>query len=144
MTPGAYLQKRRAIAGHTIGSLERDLSLIDGLGRATYADSMRVQRRLQDAENDAIYLTFDQASLLASIIPINPVIYRQLVDWHEDRAIMPPRLCRNCGAAEIDAAQCERCADAISNSAFHQTPANIAAVQLIDDHGVERYQLRSV
>ena len=103
MTPGAYLQKRRVLAGYSIRSLERELAMIDGFGRAsTYRDGLRVQLRLLSAESSEIYLDPRELEFLAPIIRLDPAIYRDLVDVAEGRSPAPAhRLCSNCGCSEL-------------------------------------------
>lgn len=155
MTPGAYLQKRRAIAGYSIDSLERELALIDGFARRAYDDSRRRQLRLIDAEADTHPLSLEEAQLIASILAVDPMVYRQLVDFHENRSADYPRLCVNCGASDTTmgrqpfsgipgrAAQweqpglCNLCAAAISPGPgldpFDDAPPGYASVVIVDD-----------
>ncbi|MEM6493328.1 MAG: hypothetical protein AAF650_03015 [Pseudomonadota bacterium] len=102
MTPGEYLQKRRAVSGYSLASLAREVIAFDRYGNPrTYGEEQRVQRRLLGAENDHAILSDLELALVAGFVRLDPTVYRDLEDLAEHRiAALPYRFCRCCGATE--------------------------------------------
>jgi len=141
MTPGAYLQKRRAVAGHSIQSLEVELARVGSHGRQSYAECLRAQLRLIQAEEDTNYLSFEEAGLIGQIIPLDPEVYRQLVDIAERRATGASlRICAACGATET---LCAPCSAKVEASDFGASSPTAFPFTIIEEPHA-RAQIRSV
>lgn len=102
MTPGSYLQRRRTVAGFSISSLARELLHAEHFGQPRFlSDQRRVELRMLDAEAGARVLAPSQVKTLAKFAPLDPAIYRDLVEYAELRAAAPTyRLCRSCAASD--------------------------------------------
>lgn len=102
MTPGEYLQKRRAVSGYSLHSLAREVTAFDRYGNPrTYGEEQRVQRHLLDAENDHAILSDLELALVAGFVRLDPTVYRDLDDLAERRiTALSYRFCRCCGATE--------------------------------------------
>lgn len=154
MTPGQYLQKRRAASGYSLRALARDLAMVDGFGRTRGNSEIRgLHLHLNAAEEDVLILPLGQLQLIANYVPIDIEIYRELVDLAERRiGSLTRNLCRSCGATEHTLARkpfsglpgnyeffvkpdlCSECA----RTARREPPPEYATFTIVDDDGVER------
>lgn len=104
MLPGAYLQKRRAMAGYSLSALARDLIVLDGFGRTRdLSTHRRLQLRLLSAEDSVLHLDRRLRDLVRNFVAFDPAVYDRLIENHEASRAQPvPDICRVCGCSFYD------------------------------------------
>lgn len=107
MSPGIYLQKRRAHAGFSIGGVARRLAKLPWPIKAepTLQDLRNITMRLTAAEQLDDHLDDAEVEQLRNIVPLDPRVYRQLVELAEageGSGLPVPQLCRECACSFFD------------------------------------------
>ena len=106
LSPGAYLTLRREAAG--LGLMQAASSLAAcpwAIGRPGMLAVRQARRRLQSAEDNVQHLTLPRAEALASVIPLDPRVYEQLVDLHlagPGSGLPVPQVCQLCACSWFD------------------------------------------
>lgn len=104
--PGAYLQRRREVAGLTREQVADRLAALPwAIAPASSAQREALARRIATAELDGQHFNDPQAALLRQIVPFDVWSYQALV--HLDVAgagwgLPVPHLCRACGCSFND------------------------------------------
>lgn len=98
MTPGAYLEKRRLMAGYSLSSLARELLMLTGFGTTrAESDFRRLRVTLISAEQDTLPHSAERIDLIRAFVPLDPAVYFRLLDGEE-----VPGLCGLCGCSFFD------------------------------------------
>lgn len=106
MSPGTYLQKRRAAAGLSLAEVSRTLAGYLAFGQPIFCPEV-VESRLARAEGDVESLPLGLVEILVNVVPLDPAVYGQLVDRAladpDTCAELPlPQLCRACACSFLD------------------------------------------
>ena len=104
-TPGAYLKRRRSLAGIALAPVARELAALPLRGAPAAAELAILEQRLARAEADAEPLTLCAVELVANSFALDARVYEQLVDLHlagPASGLPVPQLCRSCACSFFD------------------------------------------
>jgi len=104
--PGAYLARRRAVAGLNRVQVAQQLAVMPWMLLEANADDVaRLADRLFAAERNGKHFSAEQAPLLRDIFPFDVDVYRQLIAIEAagpDHGLAVPQICVDCACSWHD------------------------------------------
>lgn len=123
MTPGKYLERRRAIAGLSLPALARNLMTVTGYGRRPgWSEFQMIQQMLSSAEQGYRQHSAHTLDLIRNFVPLDPDVYGRLILLDRfGEEMQAPQLCKVCACSFHDPCQLapRRPAAALGSSTCH-------------------------